>query len=130
MGQTDREHPRYAHEALITLRAGSTVHQGRTTNVSRGGLCADLDVVLPVGSDVELDLQLVFDDDVQSEPLRLPARVVWCTTLDDGHQLGFAFRPLPPERAQYLTMFVRYLDDRARSAPTPPAAHSLDDLFR
>jgi hypothetical protein len=129
VGQSDREHPRYAHEAVITLWASGAAHQGRTTNVSRGGLCADLDVALPVGSEVELDLQLVFDDDAQSEPLRLPARVVWCTPLDEGHQLGFAFRPLTRDAAEYLTMFLRYLDDRSRPTRVPRAERSIDDRF-
>ena len=52
----------------------------------------------------------MFDDDVQSEPLRLPARVVWCTALDDTNQIGVAFKPLDARRTEYLAVFLRYLD--------------------
>lgn len=128
--RAEREHPRYAHEAAVTLRVGAAAHQGRTTNVSRGGLCADLAAAIPIGTDIEVELRLVFEDDAQSEPLRLAARVVWCTLVDDGHQIGVAFRPLTAERAQYLTMFLRFLDDGAPAETLPKHERSVDDQFR
>jgi hypothetical protein len=124
----EREHPRYAHEATVAFRVGKKTHSGRTRNVSRGGLCADVGDPIPVGTDLEIDLVLVFDDDAQSEPLRLVARVVWCTTVDDGHQIGLAFRPQPPDRAEFLAVFLRYLDDN-QSEPLRDEA-TLDDRFR
>jgi len=33
---------------------------------------------------IDLDIQLVFSDDVQSEPLRVPGRVVWCTSVNEA----------------------------------------------
>lgn len=114
-----REHP-YAHEAALTLYVAGDAYQGRTDNVSRGGLCATLAIgereAFPSGTDVELDIQLVFEEDLQSEPLRLPARVVWCTAVDEAHQVGIAFKPLPSDLAQYLTMFLRFLDDGTKPA--------------
>ena len=129
MAHSEREHPRYAHEAVVTLHAGGAAHQGRTTNVSRGGLCADLAAAIPMGADVEVDMQLVFDDDVHSDALRLPARVVWCTTLDDSYQVGLSFKPLTAEQSQYLTLFLRYLDDGAPRGKQPKAEQSVDDQF-
>ncbi len=102
--------------------------EGRTRNVSRGGLCADVADPIAVGADIHVDLVLVFDAEAQSEPLRLPARVVWCTTVDDGYQIGLSFRPLDAQANEYLTMFLRYLDD-SRDEPTP-AGDSVDDRFR
>lgn len=103
---------------------------GRTMNVSRGGLCADLESPVPNGVMVEVDLQLVFDDEAHSEPLRLAGRVVWCTPVDDAHQVGIAFRPLSAEQLEYLTMFLRYLDDtRAPRRPSRREIASVDDLF-
>jgi hypothetical protein len=109
-----RAHPRYAHEAAVTVHVNGCEYQGRTKNVSRGGLCADLAETIPVG-DVELDLQLVFEEGTQSEPLRVPGRVVWCTMVDEGCQIGVSFRPMDKELTEYLTMFLRFLDDG-----TPP----------
>ena len=120
----ERQHPRYAHEAAITLLVRGKAIQGRTQNVSRGGLCADLAEPIPIGTDLQVKLQLVFEDESQSEPLQVPARVVWCTPLDDGHQVGLVFRPLNAELQKYLGMFLRFLDteeqvknDKRRDAP-------------
>ncbi|HVK87345.1 MAG TPA: PilZ domain-containing protein [Kofleriaceae bacterium] len=125
----EREHPRYAHEAIVTMRVQEgRVFQGRTTNVSRGGLCADLADAVATGSEVDLALQLVFEDEAHSEPLRVPGRVVWCTTVDEGYQVGVAFRQLTPEMAEYLGLFLRYLDD-TRPAQKLPKAASVDERF-
>lgn len=130
VGQPDREHPRYAHEAVVTFRAGGQVHQGRTMNVSRGGLAADLPMAIANGADVECDLQLVFEDDAQSEPLRVPGRVVWCTSVEDMFQVGVAFKPMAADKAQFLIMFLRYLDDSGPKAKQPKVERSVDDQFR
>ncbi len=124
----ERAHPRYAHEAAVTLHAGGRAIQGRTTNVSRGGLCAELTDALANGTDIEVDIQLVFDEEVHSEPLRLPARIAWCTTLDDGFQIGLAFKPLSKELNEYLSLFLRYLDDGTR-APRSRRESNLDKRF-
>lgn len=124
----ERAHPRYAHEASVSCQVEGRTYQGRTQNVSRGGLCAELAEPLPVGADFEIDLQLVFPDEAQSEPLRLPARVVWCTTVDDAYQIGIAFRPLPAELAGDLGLFLRFLDHGARPERRRRAS-SLDKRF-
>jgi hypothetical protein len=124
----DREDPRYAHEAAITLNAPGHTVSGRTRNLSRGGLCATLAEQIAVGTVVEVDIQLVFADDLQSEVLRIPARIVWCTSLDDGHQVGAQFLPLTREKSDYLRMFLHYLDDSSGPVKTR-AAVSIDDRF-
>lgn len=128
MAVTERQHQRFAHQAQLTVRVGGKVLAGQTQNVSRGGLCAHIVEPIALGRDVEVDLVLRFEDDVQSEPLRLPARIVWCTTLDDGNQIGVAFKPLDAERAEYLGMFLRYLD--GQRAERTPRAGNVDDRFR
>ena len=130
VGHTDREHPRYAHEAVVTLRVAGKLHQGRTTNVSRGGFAADMSAKVPVGAEIEVDLQLVFDDDAQSEPLRVPARIVWCTAVEEMFQVGISFKPMAADRAQLLAMFLRYLDDSGPKTKQPKAERSVDDQFR
>jgi Tfp pilus assembly protein PilZ len=117
-------HPRYAHEAQVTLIVDSRSIEGRTTNVSRGGLCADLADEIAVGTELEVFLALIFDNEEHSEALRVPARVAWCTSVDEGHQLGLVFKPMNAELAKYLGMFLRFLDteervknDKRRDAP-------------
>lgn len=114
----------------MTIRMGGKVYQGRTTNVSRGGLAADLPTALANGSEIECELQLVFDGDAQSEPLGMPARIVWCTAVEDVYQVGIAFKPMAAEKAQFLTMFLRYLDDSGPKTTQPKLARSVDDQFR
>jgi hypothetical protein len=124
VAEDGRQYPRYAHEAAVTLHAAGKELQGRTQNVSRGGLCVDLADPLPFGCELEVDLQLVFENEEQSEPLRIPARVAWCTALDEGHQVGLSFKPMNAELAKFVGMFLRFLDseervknDKRRDAP-------------
>ena len=127
MTRTERQHRRYAHEAAITLLTPGHAASGRTRDVSHGGLCATMSEPIDIGADIEVDIQLVFEDDRQSEALRVPARIVWCTSVDDGYQVGVRFLPLTGETAEYMTMFLRYLeDDREPEAVPVP---SVDDRF-
>ncbi len=108
----DRQFPRYAIGTEVTLRTGSgVVAQGRTANLSRGGLCAELDAEPPRGENLELSITLIFNADGMSEALALPARVVWCTSLGGAHQAGLSFLPLTAEQTGFLDMFIRFLDD-------------------
>ena len=128
MSNAGRQYPRIAAEVGIKFYSGQQVAEGRTRNVSRGGLCADLAVALPIGKDVELHMTLVFDDNSQSEALRLPARIVWCTTFEGAYQVGVAFRAMNKERTEYLNLFLKYLGDE-KAQKTPKAAN-IDDRFR
>lgn len=133
-----REHPRYAHEAAIALHTPDQAIFGRTRNVSRGGLCATLAEPMTLGTEVALDIQLVFEDRRQSEPLRLPGRVVWCTQVGERFQIGVQYMPLDAESGQYLTMFLRFLRGGQDAEPESDdedeeddeAPQSVDDLFR
>ncbi|HTL35822.1 MAG TPA: PilZ domain-containing protein [Kofleriaceae bacterium] len=120
----ERQYPRYAHTVAVTIHVGKRSTTGRTTNVSRGGLCADVEAEIKAGTEVEVDIVLVFDDEMQSEALRLPARVAWCTTVDEAFQLGLSFKPLDAERAKYLQLFLKYLGDER--AAKMPRSSSLD----
>ena len=129
----ERQHPRYAHEVALRVRFGggnghAKVTEGRTRNVSRGGLCANVDHAIPVGSDVLVDITLVFDDEMQSEALTLPSRIAWCTTVDSEFQIGISFKPLDAERAEFLQLFLKYLgEDRAPKQER--VDKSIDDQF-
>ena len=100
---------------------------GRTTNVSRGGLCATMADAIVVGVDLEVDIALVFED-TQSEPLRLPARVVWCTVVDEAYQIGLSFRPLTADHTKYLTVFLRYLENEHTEPHV--SSDNIDERFR
>jgi len=136
VSRQEREHPRYAHEAAITFHALDRAIAGRSRNVSRGGLCAELAEEIPAGTSIEIDLQLVFGEDQHSEPLRLPARIAWCTAIDDHHQVGVQFLAMHDETVADLMMFLRYLDGRGALQPVAPEVSptastgtSIDERF-
>ncbi|ACY15773.1 PilZ domain-containing protein [Haliangium ochraceum] len=111
MSGQSREFPRYAAEANVEMTAPTFTTSGRTSNVSRGGLAATVPRAMPPGENITVRLSLVFDEDTFSEPLDLPARVVWCTQLDDKYQLGIALLPLSSDQRTYFDMFLRYLEE-------------------
>jgi hypothetical protein len=129
-----RSSPRYAHEAAVAFHVLDAVYRGRTTNLSRGGICAEVSVELLLGQEVEIDIELVFDDDAHSEPLRICGRVVWCTRVNNGNQVGLAFCHVQPEQAEFLAVFLRYLDQSKRDIERSKrdrvrASASVDERF-
>ena len=115
MSAETRKSPRYAVDIAITLRrAGGDAVTGRTSNVSSGGLCALVDQPVERGAGVEVEMALIFNEATTSEPLRLPARVVWATELGQGrHQVGVAFLGMSKAQHTYVDMFIRYLTEGA-----------------
>jgi hypothetical protein len=129
VSRPQREYPRYAHEAAITLLTSDQELSGRTRNLSRGGLCATVSGELVIGTEIGIAIQLVFEHGGQSEALRLPGRIAWCTWIDDGYQVGVQFLGLDAATAEDLTMFLRYLDGE----DSDKAAHdvaTIDERFR
>lgn len=108
-----RKHPRYAHEAELTLVVGAQRIRGTTANLSRGGLAGFVDAAVRVGTPCEVELALMFDEGALSEPLHLAARIVWCTAMEKRHQVGLAYAALDPEQLQILEVFLRFLDEGA-----------------
>lgn len=115
MSRPQREFPRFALEAAVEIRphGAGPARRGRTRNLSRGGLCALVDAPIPSGRTVDVELALVFAEGNVSEPLALPARVVWCTNLGDSHQVGLAFQALAAGQREYLELFLRFLEGDA-----------------
>ena len=116
---------------MALIEAGGRTSEGRTLNVSRGGLCVDLPEPLLLGAEVDVDITLIFDEDTQSEPLRVAGRVVWCTYVGVAYQIGVRFKPMAEEQLEYLTMFLRYLDDGGPPVRTrrPGSEPNLDKRF-
>jgi len=101
--------PRFATDATVSVGEGESEIRGRCKNLSSGGLCSELQGSLAVGEVQPLRLSLVFDENVESEPLLMQARPVWCTQIGDLWQVGFQFLPLDKEQTAFLKMFLRYL---------------------
>ena len=126
---SDRQFPRFAIEAeLVIVTRGGSSHRGRTSNLSRGGMCAFVDEPVASGQTVDIEISLVFAEGHTSESLTLPARVVWCTALGASHQIGVSFLALLAGQREYLELFLRFLAEGAQQL-RPDAAAVDDDPF-
>jgi hypothetical protein len=137
-----RRHKRFTVdvEAVIHPSSGRAV-SARARDLSRCGICLITSTPLQGNEWVDIELVLAFGDNAFSEPLRLAARVVWCTPIDQSFQVGAMFHELSDEHAEFLDMFLRYLDgslaprgreggdeDEERDSTPPPDIK--DDPFR
>ena len=116
-GADKRLFPRFACQLAVELEIpDGRVVTGQSKNLSRGGLCLETAEPVPAGAEVTVRVTLVFDEESSSEPLDLPAQIVWCTPFGGhAHQVGTQFRLLSSERLTYLDMFLRYLEQQAAS---------------
>jgi len=121
-----RRHPRFACDLDAVVALGEMRVKARGVDISRGGMCLATDRALTVPAEVQLQLTLVFGSNSFSEPLALPAKLVWCTKMPEGYQVGCMFRALSPEQAQYLGMFLRFLRGEVLAAGDPNATAEED----
>jgi hypothetical protein len=122
-----RQHLRFAIEldAIVESDHAAPIN-GRTQDLSRGGLCIQARDFLPIGTACRVRIALVFSATEFSEHLTIPATIVWCTKLQGSFQLGVKFAPLDPQSRGYLDMFIKFLaaggeegDDEAPSEDGP-----------
>jgi PilZ domain len=121
-----RRHPRFACDLEALIVMGEIRVQARGVDISRGGMCLATDRALLVPAEVQVQLTLVFGSNSFSEPLALPAKLVWCTKMPDGYQVGCMFHALSTEQAQYLGMFLRFLRGEVLADGDPNAVAEED----
>lgn len=121
-----RRHPRFACDLEALIVMGEMRVQARGVDISRGGMCLAMDRALLVPAEVLVQLTLVFGSNSFSEPLSLPAKLVWCTKMPDGYQVGCMFHALSTEQAQYLDMFLRFLRGEVLADGDPNAVAEED----
>lgn len=105
-----RRHPRFAVQLAAEVQDGDETLTVVTKDMSRGGICVICPKLLPSGSEIQLSLSLVLGAAKFSESLQLSGRVVWCTPVDRGFQVGIAFIRLDHEKVGYLDMYLRFLE--------------------
>jgi hypothetical protein len=88
----------------------------RTRDLSRGGICFLLFAPLEVGSTFTAELSLVLGNNAFSEPLVLSGKVVWCTAVEEGYQIGATFLTPDKTSGEYLNTFLRLLAEGLDSA--------------
>lgn len=86
-----RADPRFACDVQARISTPDGVSaEGRTIDISASGICMLSADPVPPGSHATFSLQLVFEH-ATSDSLVLPGRVVWCTPLNEGYQVGATF---------------------------------------
>lgn len=112
MNETPRAHPRYAVELDAELTIGSERAKGRTQNISKGGFCLESETAVSIGEHGVARLALVFEEGQFSEQLEIACQIMWCTKRSSGgYQVGVRFADIGAEMEQYLSIFIRYLED-------------------
>ena len=104
-----RQHPRYAIEIAARVHCDERLFEVRTRDLSRSGLCFVAAEPICVGTPITVEAALKFSANAFSEALPLQARVMWCTPMHDGFQVGVAFGRLPQQTAEYLDLFLKYV---------------------
>ena len=105
-----RKHKRFAVDVEAVVHAVGGNFAARTRDLSKSGICLITSSGLKGNEWVVVELVLSFGENTFSEPLRLDARVVWCTAIGASFQVGAMFNELSDEHAEFLDMFLRYLD--------------------
>ncbi len=104
-----RRHVRFAVDIEAKVLTALGAQRARTRDLSRGGLCFVLPIPLKIGMKFTIEMALVFAENTFSEPLNVSGKIIWCTPVDDGYQLGAAFVSLDDQTKQYLEMFLNFL---------------------
>jgi hypothetical protein len=126
MSEERRQHPRYTVEVEARVVADDAEFRARTRDVSRSGMCFTTTEALSVGIPVVIEAALKFSANAFSEALPLQARVMWCTPVPDGFQVGVAFGRLPQQTAEYLELFLKYIRGEIDVQTGQPAMEEID----
>ncbi len=135
-----RRHPRFSVDVEATIKRSAGDFQARARDLSLTGICLVSSSPLTVGSVENISLVLAFGQGAYSEPLGLPARVVWCTQIGNAYQVGAMFENITDEQDSYLDMFLQFLDGTltprgsdvadADDEERTPAPEDVDNPFR
>lgn len=105
-----RRHPRFTVDVAANVSTRGNKLPARTRDVSRAGICLITEQTVAAGEPLSVSLVLAFGEESFSEPLRLTARVVWCTPIGKSFQVGAMFDDLSDEQDSFLDMFLQFLD--------------------
>jgi hypothetical protein len=116
-----RQAPRYAIEIAARVHCDERLFEVRTRDLSRTGLCFVAPEPIAVGTAITVEAALKFSANAFSEALTLAARIVWCTHLPDGYQVGCGFVNMNQQTAAYLELFLKYLTGEVDITGQPAA---------
>lgn len=102
----ERKEPRIKKNLIVSLSEDGFEGLGMTDNISRYGICVDVDKKIPVN--VEIVLSLAVPGDI----LKIKGEVIWCRAspsnehnIDD--EIGIRITEAPPEYQAFVEYFQR-----------------------
>lgn len=115
--QDKRQVPRYrVYQPVRLHRPGSPqVMETLTKDLSAGGLRCITQTVLPVSTEVTLELVLA----PGQEPLVARGRTMWFRSIPDSEQFdaGFAFTEINPINKRHLSAYLERLASKSSEVP-------------
>lgn len=108
----DRRDRRYEVELAAEVDAQGEALLAATRNLSKGGVCLDVEQPLDEGATLGISLFLTLEgiEHADSEALLVQARVIWCTARDDGgYTAGLQFGTLSAGQTAAVESFLRRL---------------------
>jgi hypothetical protein len=109
-GLEQRGAQRFDVNVSAEVYTGEGVLAATTRNLSRTGVCLELEKGLPEGATVGVSLFLTADgiEDPDVEALNVRAEVMWCTERDDrGFSAGARFDGLSADHNNALDHFLK-----------------------
>ena len=117
-----REHARYSVDVRVDCSTRDVFLSSQVTNLSRGGLFIEGTNGLPVGTEVDLVLELP----APAERIRARGRVVWTFDMRKGSLrivpgMGIKFLDLAPDQYRRLSDALARLEPAALRPARPPS---------
>ncbi|MBI2894801.1 MAG: PilZ domain-containing protein [Deltaproteobacteria bacterium] len=108
----ERKDRRFEVELAAEVDVQGEVLLAATRNLSRGGVCLDVERPLTEGEPLDLSLFLTLDgiEEADTDALSVRATVVWCSEREEeGFTAGLQFGALNPSDAAMVERFLARL---------------------
>lgn len=108
----DRKDRRYEVELAAEVDKRGEALLAATRNLSKGGVCLDVEQPLDEGATFGVSLFLTLEgiEHADSEALVIQAKVIWCSGRDDGgYTAGMQFGSLSAAQSAAVESFLRRL---------------------
>ena len=108
----DRRDHRYEVELAAEVEAAGEPVLAATRNLSKGGVCLDVERPLPEGATLGVSLFLTLEgiEQADHDALVVPAKVIWCSERDDGgYTAGLQFGTLSSSQVSAVEAFLQSL---------------------
>ena len=108
----ERRDRRFNVELAAEVDAQGEALLAATRNLSKGGVCLDVEQALEEGATLGVSLFLTLEgiEHADHDALTLQARVIWCSARDDGgYTAGMQFGTLSPAQQAAVDAFLQRL---------------------